>query len=307
MQISLAQLRLARLPFGQTGWLILAVLGALLVVPVVGGLWPVWMGDPTLSHGPLVPLIAGALVWMRREALRRWDAACAPGLALLALSSLVHVAAVWADIEFLKPLSLLGVTAGVIWFLGGHAALRATLGPLGFLVFMIPWPTTLVERLAFPLQLTSSAYAALFGGLLGLPIVRDGVHLLVVPNPNAPPVYEAVVARQCSGLTSLMVLLALGYLIAYHTPVRLGWRALLVAAVPPLALLTNSIRLTLILVAGTYHGAGMAKWVHDHEAPVLIFLCSLGLMGVRQALLAWTRPQQDEKDHAAVQIPAPGG
>jgi exosortase len=189
------------------------------------------------------------------------------------------------------------MAAGAVWYFGGYRALGVAAGALGFLVFMIPWPTTLVERLAFPLQLTSSAYAALLGGLLGLPIVRDGVHLHVVPNPDAAPVYSVLVAKQCSGLTSLMVLLALGYLIAYHTRAGLGWRALLLALVVPLALFGNAIRITFVLLAGTYHSAALAQWVHDHESYVLIVLCCMGLLGLRHAILSWTgRPHgTDEK------------
>jgi exosortase/archaeosortase family protein len=91
----------------------------------------------------------------------------------------------------------------------------------------------------------------------------------------------------------MIVLLALGYLIAYHTPLRFGWRALLVAGVVPLALFTNVVRLTFILLAGAYHGAGLADMVHHNEAPVLIFFCSAGLMALRHALLTWTRPEGD--------------
>ncbi len=225
---------------------------------------------------------------MRRDELRQWESKSRAGLALLLFTALLHVAAVWADVEFLQPLSLIGMAAGAVWYFGGFRALGVTAGALGFLVFMIPWPTTLVERLAFPLQLTSSAYAALLGGLLGLPIVRDGVHLHVMPNPEAAPVYSVLVAKQCSGLTSLMVLLALGYLIAYHTRVGLGWRALLLALVAPLALFGNALRITFVLMAGTYHSPGLAQWVHDLESYVLFVLCCMSLLGLRHAFLSWT-------------------
>jgi exosortase len=278
---------------------LLALLSALLWWPVLKALWGVWDGDKSLSHGPLVPLVTAGLLWARRDRLRNWSASVTGGMALLVGMTFLHLVAVWADVEFLKPLSLVGMIAGGVWFLGGWQALAVSAGALGFLVFMIPWPTTLVERIAFPLQLTSSAYAALLGGMFGLPIERSGVHLAVVPNPEAAPIYEVLVARQCSGLTSLMVLLALGYLIAYHTPVKLGWRALLVAAVPPIALCMNAIRLTLILMAGAYHGEHVAKWVHDNEAPVLIFFCSLVLMGLRAAILSWAKPVPSEASEPA--------
>lgn len=304
--LSAAPQRALRFEWQRAGWVLLALLGVLLWIPSGRMLADLWRTDETLSHGPLVLLIAGGLLWSRRSELRSWDAACLPGLLLMVLAGLVQLASVWADLQFLKPLSLLGMAAGAVWFLGGWRAVSVVAGPLGLLAFTIPWPTTIVERIAFPLQITSSAYAALFGGILGLPIVREGVHLAVMPDLNAAPVYTVLVARQCSGLSSLMVLLALGYLIAYHTSVGIGWRALLVALVVPVAIFNNAVRLTLILMAGAYHGAGLAKWVHDNEAPVLVFLCTLGLMGFRAALLAWLESRKNAEVPSAEPLPIIG-
>lgn len=259
-------------------------------LPVLETLKILWTNDPSLSHGPLVPFVTAGLLYSRRKCFTTWSAATRRGLAMLAGCAFLFVAAVWADVDFLKPLSLVGMMAGGVWYLGGWQAIRAAAGPLGFLAFMIPWPTTIVERVAFPLQLASSAYAAILGGILGLPIYRDGVHLAVVPNLDKPPVYSILVARQCSGLTSLMVLLAVGYLIAYFSRIRLGWRALMVLAVLPLALFSNALRLTLILLAGAKFSPAFAQWVHDHEAPFLVFLCSMGLLAIQRGLTLWTQP-----------------
>jgi exosortase len=254
-------------------------------VPELQTLWHSWREDPSLSHGPLVPFISAGLLWMRRDQLRRWQSASAPGLILLVLSSLLFIASVWADIDFMRPLCLIAMMAGAIWYLGGSRAILTSLGALGFLVFMIPWPTTFVAYLAFPLQLASSAYAAQMAGMLGLPIERDGVDLSVVPNLHGPPIYSIVVAQACSGLTSVIVLLALAYLIAYHTRVNLAWRGALLVSVVPMALLLNAVRLTVVLMAGAHYSAAAAQWIHDHEEPVLVFFCSLGLIGLRSLLL----------------------
>ncbi|HZT42995.1 MAG TPA: exosortase/archaeosortase family protein [Chthonomonadaceae bacterium] len=291
-----------RFHWRHAGWACLLILACLLWTPELKVLWGLWHSDPMLSHGPLIPLIAGAHLWMRRSDLK-WKSASRAGLLALGLTTLAYVAAVWADIDFLIPLALVGMIAAGIWFLGGHKTLLASAGALGFLVFMIPWPTTITDRFGFPLQMMSSTYAALFGGLLGLPVQRDGVQLAVVPDPHKAPVYQCIVAVQCSGLTSLLVLLALGYLIAYHTPVSLGWRAVMVAIMPPLALITNTIRIVFILLAGTYINAHFAKWVHDHEGPVLIFLCSFALLGIRHAILTYTQPR---KPSPASEPPAEG-
>ncbi len=265
---------------------VLTTLQLLLWAPLVRPLYFIYQVDPALSHGPLVVLLALGHLWARRERMRGWSEGGSGGLAVIIVSGLLHVGSVWADFAFLKPLTLVGLLWGVLWFLGGVEKAKASLGPLGFLIFAIPWPTTLVAQLAFPLQITSSSYAAMLTGLLGVPVIRNGVHLFVVPDTSKPAVYSILVAKQCSGLTSMLVLLTLGYLIAYHTPLRLWLRALMIAVVVPLAILTNSLRLTFILLTGAAHGSAAAKWVHDNEAPVLIFFCSLALVAIRQLLLA---------------------
>ena len=292
MQSSLATPKTLEFRWRRTGWLLIPVLALCLWVPELQSLWSSWKDDPSLSHGPLVPVIAGVLLWMRRSELRSWRSAALPGLILLALSTLLYVGSVWADIDFLRPLCLIAMACGAVWYLGGWRTLTASLGALGFLVFMIPWPTTLVAALAFPMQLASSAYAAQMAGMLGLPIERNGVNLSVVPNLHAPPTYSIVVAQACSGLTSVIVLLALAYLIAYHTKVALWARALLIVSVIPMSLFLNAVRLTAVLMAGAHYNPAIARWIHDHEEPVLVLFCSLGLVGLRSLMLAWLGPKE---------------
>lgn len=280
-------------------WLLIPLIFFSLWVPEGQLLWHSWQADPSLSHGPLVPVVTAALLWMRRDQLREWRAASGVGLALLVASVLLYIGSVWADIDFLRPLCLVAMVVSVVWYLGGWRVLKPALGALGFLVFMIPWPTTFVAYLSFPMQLASSAYAAQMAGMLGLPIERDGVNLAVVPNLHGPPIYSIVVAQACSGLTSVIVLLALAYLIAYHTKVNLLARAALLASVLPMALFLNSVRLTFVLLAGAHYNAHVAQWIHDHEEPVLVFLCSLGLIGLRSVLIARFGPKEDAPNSPA--------
>jgi exosortase len=282
-------------------------LSTLLALNVVVTLWGVWRSDKSFSHGPIVPIAAAGLLWARRSELNDWKSAAFPGLLLLVVAAVAHLLSIWADIVFLKPLSLIGMIAGGVWFLGGWKMFSAAIGAIGFLLFMIPWPTLLIDKLSFPMQLMSSSYAAMLGGMVGLPLHREGVNISVLIKPEP---YNIIVAKECSGLTSLIVLLALGYLISYFTPAKLGWRLLLFLTVIPLALLTNAVRLTVILIFGGYVSRDMAKWVHDNEGPVLIFICSVGLMALRHILVTWlnTKPLElPEEGNTVVPIPNTSG
>ena len=267
-------------------------------------LWPLWRSDSMLTHSPLLAAGAiGLLVW-RRNDLKRWNSAEWPGLILLGVSALLEVIATWGEIVFLQPAAFLGILIGMAWFLGGRETAKVCAWPLGLFLFTIPWPTTLVTALAFPMQLTSSAYAALFAGMFGLNIHREGVHLSVLSPEGDKAIYSMIVAQQCSGLTSLLVLLSFGYLIAYFTP-RAWWaRAVLVLTVIPLALFANAVRLTIILLVGGLTNPQWASWVHDNEQPVLIFFCSFGLLGLRQMLMQ-KLPDPNAPAAAIATSPAP--
>lgn len=47
----------------------LAVLLGLLYLPVLRTLADVWWADPNYAHGFLIPLIAGYLIWSKKETL----------------------------------------------------------------------------------------------------------------------------------------------------------------------------------------------------------------------------------------------
>jgi len=250
-------------------------------------LFEIWKEDSSLGHSPILCLISLGLLWNNRKEFSTKSAPIVLNYCVLIGSMITHIVAVWADIAFLKPVSFFCIISGVIGVLFGDRAFRGAVAALGLLVFTAPWPTTLVEKVSFPLQLSSSSYAAFFTGMLGIPIHREGVEIHVLNASGDAPIYSILVAQKCSGLTSLNVLLSLGYLIALLTPIAWWGRILLVGIVVPLTLFANATRLMFILIAGAYHGSVVAQWIHDHEQPVLIFFCSLGLMSTRSVLMRW--------------------
>lgn len=288
------------------GMLLLLALGALFWVPHLRDWWVVSQRYDLQTHAPLLFGLAAFHFWLRRDRLRRWESANPWGLALLAGSGLLHFAAAFGDVLFLRFFSLLGLTAGVIWYLGGTKVLKASLGPLGFFALALPLPTFLAERLTPPLQNAISAYTALLLGLLGFPITREGVQLAVTPDLNAPPLFSILVAQACSGLASLIVLLALGYLAAYHTPVRAWAKALMMAAMLPLMLLVNALRAGGILVAGAYHSRELAHWFHDNATVFLLFCASVAILLMRMLLMSWDAARIDRDDSTRDTDSAPG-
>ena len=250
------------------------------------------MTDPRLAYAPVVGIVALWLYWRHRQSTRDARLCHAgvnalPGLIVIAFFAALHVFAAWADITCFKPISLLGITSGLLLASGGYDLLKRHAGLMGWLLFLVPLPTTLTSGFQFWMQMTSSGWAALFCGLCGIPIQREGVQLFVVPNQSLPPTYSVLVAQPCSGLVSLFALLAIAYLLALLTPAVLWARIVLVFAAIPSALLANSLRITLIVTAATHHSLRLAEWLHANEEPVLVFLCTMLLLGLRSTALIY--------------------
>ncbi|MDF1552140.1 MAG: exosortase [Deferrisomatales bacterium] len=202
-----------------------------------------WLQDENYSHGILVPLISGYVLWTRRvalaEAAREGDSSLWSGLALCVGSlGLLIVGRAGAEL-FLQRFSLVTLLWGGVWWLWGWGTVRVAAFPLGFLLFMVPLPYLVYDAVAFPLKLFAARIATESLFYLGVPVFREGniIHL-------ASQTLE--VADACSGIRSLLSLLALGVVYAYFTETVQWKRGLIVLSTVPIAIAANAFR-----VAGT--------------------------------------------------------
>jgi exosortase len=108
----------------------------------------------------------------------------------------------------------------------------------------------------------------------GYPVARDGVTLRMGP-------YNLLLADACSGMNSLISLMAVGLLYVYLTARRTIWHtAVLVAAILPVAVSTNIVRV-LILMLITYHLGDEAGQGYLHEfAGFVLFLVAVLILGL---------------------------
>src|SRR2546430_6984348 len=109
---------------------------------------------------------------------------------------------------FPARLSLLVVLTGLPLFLGGSELLRVVSFPLAYLLFMIPLPAPALNQITFPLQLQAARLATSTLDLLNVPVLREG-------NIINLPLMRLEVAEACSGIRSLISLLALAVIYAY--------------------------------------------------------------------------------------------
>jgi exosortase len=93
----------------------------------------------------------------------------------------------------------------------------------------------------------------------GVSIFREG-NVLTLPGGQS-----LFVAEACSGITSLITLLPIGVFIAYFTEAVLWRRLVLVAAVIPIALAGNLLRVIVTVLVSTHFSAEFATQGPLHE------------------------------------------
>jgi exosortase len=240
--------------------------------PVIPGLAAQWWNEPEYSHGFLIPMVSAYLIWNRRNALR--SAPVSPGilgLGLMALAGVVYLTgSVGADL-FLQRLSLVLMLAGGVLYVTGPTVFRMLLFPLALLLLMIPLPGIIFNAIAFPLQLLAAQAASAVLEGFSVPVFREGnvMHLAAA---------SLDVEEACSGIRSLLSLTAL--CVVYVYLVHRSWipRLLLLAAVVPIAIFSNVLRVTVTGLLAHYASVETAMSVFHTASGVTVFLVAAALL-----------------------------
>jgi exosortase len=237
-----------------------------------------WWDDPNYSHGFIVPIFSGYLIWRERDRLRAlWPRGVAWGLlVLLAGIGALLLGDLGAE-NFLSRSSLIVILAGLVLFILGTEAFRLTCFPLCYLFFMVPIPAILFYAVTFPLQQLAAQQAAWALDVLGVPVLLEGniIHLSQI---------SLGVTEACSGIRSLISLFAGAVAWAYLLLPR-GWPMLVfVLATVPITILANTVRVVATGLIGQWFGVDYASgFFHELAGWVIYlfaFLCLIGLHGL---------------------------
>jgi exosortase len=245
-----------------------------------------WSADPNYQHGFLIPPVAAYLVWERRRQLM--GTAPSPSVlgALWILGSVcVLLVGVLGAELFLTRIALLGTLAGIVVFLLGWAHLRIVAFPLLFMLLMIPLPAIVFNQIAFPLQLLASRVGEVGLSAAGIPVLREG-NIIVLANTSLE------VAEACSGIRSLITLLALGIMYGYLTDSRSSVRVLIAASTIPVAIIANSARVAGTGIAAHYYGAAAAQGFFHTFSGWLVFVVAFMLLSLVARLVLLAAPRR---------------
>lgn len=272
----------------------LLALASLACWPSTVALWDLWRWNPYIDgHGPFVAAVSLGLLVRSRIALAATQLRpSAMGAAGLVVCSLVWVIA-WRsgmrDVHIgLLPLVLLAAVLATF----GQAAARIAAFPVGYLYFAEPLWHVLIR----PLQELTVQVVGVIVPVIGMPVTIVGDVL----NFSGGVSFE--VTPICSGINFLVVGLAAAALIGELQHASFWRRARLIAAMALLMVLSNWVRVLLIIIAGYTSGMRnvLATRGHWYLGWVLFAIVMLGFARVA------ARGATSSAQAAAVPSPADG-
>ena len=202
--------------------------------------------DSYYSHGFLIPLVTAILIWLRRDEIEKIQVKSSFfGLTFIFVALVIHLMSSLAEVYSASGFSLILLVFGGSLFLYGKKVTRKVLFPLFFLIFMIPLPTVAINSISFPMKMFATKSAVfILREAMSIPIRNEGFQVFF---PNA----SLLIGNPCSGLRSLISMLALGSIFAYFLDASMvkEWGVFLISI--PIALASNLIRV-LMLCLGVY-------------------------------------------------------
>jgi exosortase len=228
------------------------------------------------AHAPLLVMVLIYFAWRQREVFNSpcTDQISFKGLLLLAAGAAARLYGDMHGYVVLQGLSLIPLLAGILWVLQGEQAWRAMRFPVLMLLFVVPLPNAAIDAITQPLiSLTSDLVVPLLS-LFDIEVSRTG-HLLTVNARGASEFHEVLIAPECSGIRSLVSLLAISSMFAYlrgHHARRAG---LLFLITPLLTVLGNVVRIITTIVLIVYVSRESAESFFHSASGIVLFVFAL--------------------------------
>lgn len=248
---------------------------------IVGAMAGVWVSDDNYSHGFIVPLVAAWFIYDNWDGIKTSRSEGSNlGLPVLLLG-IVQLLLGWMATEYYNMrLSLIVVLSGIILYLFGREVFRKLRLSLAYLILMIPLPYIVYDAVAFPLKLFVSWCSVHIIKLMGYAVLREG-NIISFPN------IVLEVADACSGLRSLVSLIALSVTFAVIFLKGNLSRWLLVFSSVPVAVATNIFRVVVTGILAFHYGRSAAEGFFHEFAGMVIFFIAMILLSLICGLLKY--------------------
>lgn len=235
--------------------------------------------DTYYSHGFLVPLISIFIVWLKRHELKTLRIKSVHlGWLFFMGGLLVHLISTPFRVSFVSGFSLIPTLFGLVLLLLGKDYLRVLIFPILFLIFMIPLPMVAIANLSFRLKIFAAQISTFIINKLGVLAIREGSIIRTMHS-------VVMVEDPCSGIRSLIALIALGALMAYFSNLSKTKKTILFLSSVPIAISTNIIRIVSLSLASEIYGERFAAGIFHNTMGILVFVFAfIGLAVVGRLL-----------------------
>ncbi|HRZ87374.1 MAG TPA: exosortase/archaeosortase family protein [bacterium] len=261
-------------------FIFLAVL-VLLMLPVL----PDWLKDvyknENNQHCMAIPFISLYIVFLKKDLLTKYlqqdpPQPSAKDILLFLAGILLYFVGTAASIIYFRQVSFIIILAGAVWFVYGWGLLKELIFPVSYLLFAVPIPEAAYQAFSSPMKIFASRIAAHLIRLTGIPVYREGVNLFF-------PQTSVEVVDACSGMRSLISLLAVAAAFAYFFQKKPLGRGVLFLSAIPIAVLSNVIRIALTgIIAHTYGMEYAQGMLHTMLGTAIVIVIGVsGMFGVQ--------------------------
>lgn len=236
----------------------LAVLLAWCCGPALARVSERWATDPQCAQGYFVVAFAAFALWARRKRFPdqplqgNWW-----GIPTVAAALAIRLTGGRYSVDVIELASLIPLLVGCCLVLGGWPLLRWAWPTVLIIMFLLPLPWRIEDRLTNPLRSVATSASAYVMQTVGLPAVAES-NIILVDEVGVG------VVRTCSGLGMVITLFALTTTAVLTFRRELWQQVVILLSALPIALLANLIRLTLTGVLHEFCGKGAAE-IFSHD------------------------------------------
>ncbi|MCD6459046.1 exosortase/archaeosortase family protein [bacterium] len=238
--------------------------------------------DTYYSHGFLIPLISLFLLYRKRDKLSKaWKKTPQGGTIIFLVLGLIMtiLAAAWR-FYFLGGLAMMVTLYGLVAFILGKEIRKLCFFPILFLFFMVPIPEAWIANINLKLKFFATSIAVKIVELSNIFVVQEGSRLYTADGG------VMTVGDVCSGLRSLISLLAFGALFSYMCKLPLYKKWILFATAFPCAIASNVVRITALCYVANWFGVGTATGKFHDYSGIGVFIVAFTIMFSIEKLLS---------------------
>jgi exosortase len=262
--------------------LVMAALGVAVTFDAWRDIYLIAFNDEEYSHIFIVPVVALWMLWVRRMRFRH----CRPSGTLVG-PMMVLVGWLLSSYGFHHGLQSLWHGGSVVVVLGcmlsvlGKNVIFRFFPAFAVLVFLIPVPGMIRQRIALPLQTHTANIAQTSLEVLGIETEVHGNVLWL----NGE---QVTIAEACNGMRMVFPLILISYAFGFGLPLRNSVRFLILLASPLAALVCNVLRTlpTIWLYGQGNASRELADLFHQYSGWMMVPIAFLLLLGIIK-LLRW--------------------